>query len=239
MRAFTNARTVRASIDVTRDSGSDGMIGFDLHAERSVCTSAAGGGADGAPPPAAADGFANTGVDIGAVWDGYDAETTCWGTVNDGAEISLKREGVVVAAARARRDVLTRREKSPSSCAPKYARDGANGDAVGGAPTGGDAPTGSGAPTGGGVACGASSSLSNSCGALGSTDGADGADDASVTVDDRELVRLRDILEIREAELAQLKGYDHELVRLRAVLEIREAELAQLKGLDHPDEETF
>jgi len=28
-------------------------------------------------------------------------------------------------------------------------------------------------------------------------------------------------------------------VRLRAVLEVREAELAQLKGLDHPDEETF
>jgi len=190
------------------------MIGFDLHAERSVYTSAAGGGADGAPPPAAADGFANTGVDIGAGCDGYEAKTTCWGTGRDGAEISLKREGLVVAAARAvltrredrlRRDVLTRREESPLSCAPKYARDGANGDAVNGSPTGGDAPTGSGALTGGGVACGASSSPSKSCGSLGSTDGADGADDASVTVDDRELVRLRDILEIREVALAQLK----------------------------------
>ena len=37
----------------------------------------------------------------------------------------------------------------------------------------------------------------------------------------------------------QLKGFNHELVRLRAIREVREAELAELKWLDHPDEETF
>ena len=75
MRAFINTRTVRASTDVTRDSDSDGMIGFDLHAERSVYTSAAGGSADSAPPAAAADAIAMIGVDIGvdvrARCDGY------------------------------------------------------------------------------------------------------------------------------------------------------------------------
>ena len=82
---------------------------------------------------------------------------------------------------------------------------GANGDAVGGA------------PTGGGAARAASSSPSKIGGALGSADGAYGADDeANAAVDD-----------------------DPEVVRLRAILEVREAELAQLKGLDHPDEETF
>ena len=128
---------------------------------------------------------------------------------------------------RLRRDVLTRREEWLSPLAPDDARDGANGDAVGGA------------PTDGGAACGVSSSPSNNGGALSSTDGADGADDASVTVDHPELVRLRTILEVREAELVQVKGLDHERVRLRAMLEVREAELAQLKGLNHPDEETF
>ena len=64
-----------------------------------------------------------------------------------------------------------------------------------------------------------------------------------------ELERLRAILQIREAELAQLKGLDAipevreaELAQtkeLDAILEVREAEIAQLKGLDHPDKETF
>ena len=83
LSAFTHPRSVRTSIDVTRDSDSDGMIGFDFRAERSVYTSAAGGSADSAPPPAAADAFAEIGVDIGvavsARCDGYEAETVCRG----------------------------------------------------------------------------------------------------------------------------------------------------------------
>ena len=59
------------------------------------------GGADSAPPAAAADRFVSIGVDIGADCDTYEAETNCWGTRSAGAETSLKREVVVVAAARA------------------------------------------------------------------------------------------------------------------------------------------
>ena len=73
----------------------------------------------------------------------------------------------------------------------------------------------------------------------GGADGADGDDDVSVSVDDREFVQLRAVLETRVAELAQLKAVDHELMRLRAILEVREAELAQLNGLDHSKEEMF
>ena len=59
------------------------------------------GGADSAPPAAAADRFVSIGVDIGADCDTYEAETNCLGTRSAGAETSLKREVVVVAAARA------------------------------------------------------------------------------------------------------------------------------------------
>ena len=190
--------------------------------------------ADGAPPAAAADGFVNIGVDVSVGCDGYEeAETTCWGTGSDGADLSLKGEVVVVVAprenltrreGRLRRDVLTRQEESPSPPVPDDATDGTNGDAVGSAPTGGGA---------------ASSPPSKKGSALGSSDGADGADDASVTVDKSEHVRLRAILEVREAELAQFKEVDHELVRLRDLLEVREVELAQLKRIDHRNEETF
>ena len=58
--------------------------------------------------------------------------------------------------------------------------DDANGDAIGGAPTG--------------VVRAASSWPFKNGGALGSADGADGADDASVTVNDHELVQLRAVL---------------------------------------------
>ena len=219
-----------ASNDVTQDSNSDEMVGGDFHEECSVDTSVMGGGADGEPPAAAADGIINIGVDTGAGCDGHEAETSCWGAGSGDAEISLNRE-VVVAAPRAvltrregrlRRDVLTHREESPSPPAPDDARDGANSDAVGGAPTGGGAA---------GVA--SSSSPAKNGGTLGSTAGADGTDDASGTVVNPELVRLRAILEVREAELAQLKGVDQEFMRMRAILGVREAELAQLKGIDH------
>ena len=235
--ACIDVSTTGASIDVTNDSSSDEKVGGDFHAERSIDTSAMCSVADGAPPAAAADGFVNIGVDISVGCDGYEeAETICWGAGSGGKDLSLKGEVVVVAAPRAnltrregrlRRDVLTRRAESPSPPVPDDVTDGTNGDAVGSA------------PTGGGAACGASSPPSNKGSALGSSDGADGADDASVTVDKPEHVRLRAILEVREAELAQLKGVDHELVRLRDLLEVREAELAQLKGIDHRNEEAF
>lgn len=103
--------------------------------------------------------------------------------------------------------------------------DDANGDAIGGAPTG--------------AVRAASSWPFKNGGALGSADGADGADDASVTVNDHELVQLRAVLGAREAELVQLKALEHKLVRLRPIPKARETELAQLKGLDHSDEGTF
>jgi hypothetical protein len=96
-------------------------------------------------------------------------------------------------------DVSTRREDSPP--APDDARDGANGDAVGGT------------PAGDGAARAAASSPSKNGGALGSS--ADVADmipsswdrrRPASSADDSELVRLRAILEAREAEILQLKG---------------------------------
>ena len=98
----------------------------------------------------------------------------------------------------------TRRVESP---APDDARDGANGDEVGGA------------STGDGTARAASSSSCRNSGALVSSADVDvGADDASAAVD------------------GDPEDDDLELMRLFAILEVRKAELAQLKGLGHPDE---
>ena len=55
-------------------------------------------GANGAP--AAADTFANIGVDIDADCDGSDAETNCWDAESGGADLSLEREVVADTAAR-------------------------------------------------------------------------------------------------------------------------------------------
>ena len=98
----------------------------------------------------------------------------------------------------------TRRKESP---APDDARDGANGNEVGGA------------STGDGTAHAASSSSCRNSGALVSSADVDvGADDASAAVD------------------GDPEDDDLELVRLFAILEVRKAELAQLKGLGHPGE---